>query len=119
MPFSLAEIANDPDFGQEFTILRSSGFFGSGGWQDAVTEVPAYGVICVADDEALAQVPEGDRVSGSMQVISASPIYETQEGRSGLSDKIGWNGCTYRVQNVAPWKDFGFNSAILVRIKGS
>ena len=119
MPFSLADIANDPDLGQEFTILRSSGFFGAGGWQDAVTEVPAYGVICVADDEALQQVPEGDRVAGSLQAISESPIYETQEQRAGLSDKIGWNGCTYRVQSVAPWKDFGFYSAILVRIQGS
>lgn len=118
MPFSLSDIANDPDLGQEIVILRSNGFFGAGGWRDNVTQIPEYGVVVVADDETLAQVPEGDRVAGSMQLIAPCPIYETKAVRSGLSDKIVWNGSTYRVQRVAPWKDFGYWAAILVRMEG-
>jgi hypothetical protein len=119
MPFSLVDVARDPDLAQQFTILRSKGFFGAGGWQDAVIQVPSYGVIGIADDEALVQIPEGDRVTGSLQLVCEFQIYETQEKRDGLSDKIGWNSNTYRVQSVAPWKDFGFWSAILVRIQGA
>lgn len=119
MPFSLSELANDSDLGQPILILRTAGSFAAGGWQaGAIQQIPGFGVITIADDEALAQIPEGDRVSGSLQLISAQPIYETQAARAGISDKIQWNGNSYRVQSVGPWRDFGFYAAILARMTG-
>jgi hypothetical protein len=124
MPFTLTEIVNDPDLAQAFTLFRSTGQYVAGGWANTVTQIPSYGVITVASEEALDMVPEGDRVSGSMHVLTAARLYETHEAgvagkNGGLSDQIQWNGQMYRVQAVAPWKDFGFWSAVFVRMTGS
>ncbi|HJX53168.1 MAG TPA: hypothetical protein VJ801_10420 [Polyangia bacterium] len=119
MAFSLSEIADDPDLGTSFLIIRTTGSFAAGGWVAGTpVQIPASGVIAVAEDEALLQIPEGDRVAGAMQLISSQQIYETQATRAGISDKVLWNGNYYRVVGVAPWADFGFWSAVMVRMSG-
>lgn len=119
MPIDLSEVVNDSDLGQCFQILRTTGQPGLGGFQtSAPTAIQAFGIIEIADPEALRQVPEGDRVVGSLRVITATPIYETLAQNSAISDEIRWNGSRYRVQSVEPWKMNGFRSAILVRMKG-
>jgi hypothetical protein len=119
MPLDLSEIVNDPDLSQDVVVIRSMGSFGLGGWKEQSVSVAACGIIMPADDQALSQVPEGDRVGGSLQFISAQRIYPTHAGQqAGISDKIQWQGETYKVQSVAPWVDNGFWSAILVRQPG-
>jgi hypothetical protein len=139
MAFDLSEVVSDPDLGDDFLILRSSGSFGAGGWiQGPIEEIPAFGVIQPAEDEALAMVPEGDRVTGSLQVFTAQPIYETLAERrerrpndpdwtsdnrgapaqAALSDKIRWHGHLYRILAVQKWRDYGYFGAILVRLTG-
>ena len=116
----LSEIVNDPDLGQPFTITRTTGEFAAGGWQaDAPTLIPAFGVITVASDEALQQVPEGDRVAGSMMVFTQTPIYQTLVNQSGISDTLVWRGNTYRVQAAGPWEDYGYYQAIIARMTGA
>ena len=119
MPFSLARVANRRSFGQPITILRSTGAFGLGGWKETTVQISAFGIIAPAADEAIAQLPEADRVTGSLQLIIQQPVFETQIERQGTSDRVQWNGNVYRVAGVAPWKDFGFYSAILVRVTGA
>lgn len=120
MSLDLSEIPNDPDLGIELTIIRTPGYSGVGGWQTTTPlSIPAWGIWAVADDEALAQVPEGDRVTGAMQFITATQIFETTLSRSQTSDQINWCGDSYRVQKVGPWKMNGFYSAILVRETGA
>lgn len=119
MALDLSEVAGDPDLGDEFFILRSTGQFGQGGWQILnVARIFAFGVIAIAEPDALQMVPEGDRVTGALQVICPQQLYPTQESRSGTSDQIEWNGSKYRVQAPSPWKKNGFCSAILLRMKG-
>lgn len=119
MLIDFADIANDPDLGDEITIIRSDGSFGAGGWiPGQPSNIQACGVIGIADDEALAQVPEGDRVTGSLQLVTATPIFPTLANKSGTSDQILWLNNTYRVQASQPWKHAGFWSAILVRMSG-
>lgn len=119
MPFDLSEVVLNPDFAQDVTITRSSGSFGEGGWINTSSTIYAKGTIVVADSRALQQIPEGDRVVGSMQLLIDIQIYETSAARGGLSDQIVWRGDNYRVQKVDPWGDFGFWSAILVRMEGA
>ena len=120
MPFvNLSEVVNDPDLGETFVILRTKGSFGLGGWiAEVPQQVPAYGVVQPADDEALAQVPEGDRVEGAMQIYCQQPIYETLAKESGISDKVRWHGSTYRVSRRSRWEEFGYYGALLTRIEG-
>lgn len=118
----LGDLCNDPDFCQPggVTIIRTRGAFVAGGWQAAApVNVASSGTIVPADAEALNQIPEADRVDGSLQFLTSQPIYETLEKLGAISDKLQWNGNLYRVQSVTPWKDFGFYSAILVRMSGA
>jgi hypothetical protein len=119
MPLDLSEVTNDPDLGSPVVIIRTTGAFAAGGWkQNEPTEILAFGVVSIADDEALAQVPEGDRVIGALEFVTAQHIYPTLAGKSGTSDKIRWLGNLYRVVSIQPWKHMGFFSAILVRMTG-
>lgn len=104
-----------------FTILRTVGYFGPGGWQTSgpANKIQAWGVIGIAEPEALRQVPEGDRVAGAIQIVTTTPIYETLVKTSATSDHVMWQGDLYRVQSVERWKHFGFYSAILVRMTGT
>jgi hypothetical protein len=120
MPFNLSAVTQRFSLSQSFTILRTTGSFAAGGWQaDAPTEIPAVGVIVPADAKALAQVPEADRVTGSLQIICEQKLHTTSERSSTISDKVRWHGDIYRVTSLLPWNDFGFYSAILVRVTGS
>lgn len=117
--WSLAEIGNDSDMGEPVTIVRSSGSFAAGGWSNTTSTINSWGVVAVAEDEALRQIPEADRVEGALMLVSALPVYETLESRSGLSDQIIWNGNNYRVVRLGPWSDFGYYHVILMRMTGS
>lgn len=117
---NLAEVVTDPDFAQSFTLNRSSGSFGLGGWQDRQTLVTMYGVIQPATARDLEQLPEGDRVKGTMLFHSIYPMYTTHmnDGQAGISDVIQWGGDNWRIAYVWPWQDFGFYKAAAVRLEG-
>jgi hypothetical protein len=119
MPFYLGDVTQDPEMASCFTVLRTTGIFAAGGWQKrAEVEIQMYGVVAVADDEALSQVPEGDRVTGSLQILTDQPLYETLISNSGISDKVFWNGNMYRVISRQPWTGFGYWSVIVSRMTG-
>ena len=121
MPFSLKAICDDPLLSQNVTIIRSQGGqFGSGGFKPAApVNIPARGVLEIADSKRMQMVPEGDRITGSIEFITKTRVYTTSEALEGISDQIQWRGNMYRVTTVAQWGDFGFWSATLVRMTGS
>jgi len=116
---NVAELANDPDFAQAFTILRSSGGkFVSGVWQNNQTTIQSYGPISVAKARDLEMIPEGDHVVGAMVFWSAQPLYATNgSGANGeVSDILLWNDHQWRVMTVSQYKDYGFYRAVAVRM---
>ena len=124
---SLSDVVNDPDFAQNFSVIRSTGNFVAGGYQTTSVTVPFYGIITVASDEDLQMVPEGDRVTGAMLFHSSQQIYTTQidpaanpssPNQQYIADKIIWRGLTYRVIKISPWVDFGYWRAIGIREGG-
>lgn len=124
MPINLSAVVMDAHLAECFTILRSSGQWAPGGWVEGpVTSIPVFGVITVADAKALEMVPEGDRITGSLQVFCNQAIYTTavdaRPDAPAVSDRIKWRGCIYRVQNVSNWCSWGFYSAIAVRMEGA
>lgn len=120
MPVDLSEAVLDADLGSAVTIIRQTGSYAAGGWQVLSTQhIPAWGILGIASPESLEMIPEGDRVSGSIEFVTNQPIYETLAAVSGISDKIMFNGNMYRVQSVAPWSMNGFFDAILVRMTGA
>ena len=117
---SLTRVASSPAFAQAFTVNRSVGTFEEGGYQFTTTAIPFYGIIQPGSESDLAQVPEGDRVTGMMGFISEERMYKTYVDKSvsGIGDQITWRGQNYKVIAVTPWRDFGFWKAIASRQAG-
>jgi hypothetical protein len=111
---------NSPAFAQAYTVNRSSGTFQQGGYVSITTAIAFYGIVQPATEYDLAQVPEGDRVTGMLGFISEFPMYKTHvfENQSGIGDTITWRGQLYRVVAVVVWGDFGFFKAIAARLSG-
>lgn len=120
MPFSIAEVVNDPDFAQSFTITRSQGGqWVLGKWGNATVSVAAWGSIQPPNPEELEQVTEGDRVLGMVAIHTTQPIYETNVDLTfGISDIVSWHNQNYRVVKVYPWQDYGYWKALAVRMSG-
>jgi hypothetical protein len=125
MPFSLEEVVNDEELGNCFTIYRSSGHFGAGGWiEDSVTQITAFGTVAVGDEQAIKAFPEGDRITGAVVLFTETPIYPTlatqpPNGGPILADKILWLGQMYRVHAIQPWRNFCYSGALLQRMTGT
>lgn len=114
---NIAEIVNDPDFAQAFTILRSTGSWVNGTWTPATSSLPAFGVVEPASSKDLKMVPEGDINSEPMSFYSSAPIYTTRnEGTPAASDILVWRSQNFRVLNVFEYEDFGYYHAIAVRM---
>jgi hypothetical protein len=120
MPFDMSDIVNDPDFAQAFTVTRSFGRFAAGGWQEVnTTTLSMWGALVPLNEKELLQLPEGDRVKGSIKVYCSSELFVTHANApSGVSDKITWKGEEYRIASLMPFMDYGFWSVIAVRITG-
>jgi hypothetical protein len=120
MPFSIAQVVNDPAFAQSFTITRSKGGqFKLGRWINATQTVASWGSIQPPSPEELEMVPEGDRVTGMIVIHSSQPIYETNVNlTNGISDLVTWHDNQYRVMKVLPWQDYGYWKALAVRMSG-
>jgi hypothetical protein len=112
----ISEIVSDPDLAQPFTIKRSTGQFALGGYQTAVQEIQAFGVIRPTNTVDLEIVPEGDRVLGMMTFWSATEMHTTST--AGTSDVLSYRGDDYRVLQVMPSGDFGYWKAIGARKSG-
>jgi hypothetical protein len=118
MPFNQSVAITNPDVAQSYTIQRTTGAFVLGGYTTVdTTMIPAYGVITVAAPKDLRQVPEGDRVEGSMLFFATQEIMETRP--SGLSDTILWRGDNYKIVKVWPYGDYGYWKACGVRVVGN
>ncbi len=116
---NVSALLSDPDFAQPLTINRATGAFVLGGFTSTPAAISAGGVVDVASERELAQVPEGDRVTGAMAFYVAVPVYLTQAGQTTApSDTITWRGDTYRLVKIWPYADYGYYKAVGVRMSG-
>lgn len=117
---NVSEVVLDDDFVQPFTVFRSSGQQGPDGWINTEAQLTLHGVVSVARARDLQMVPEGDRVGGAMVFHSTLPIYTTRVNPDqGISDVILWRGERYKVSTLLPYVDYGYYSAVAVRLLGA
>ena len=120
---NLSRVLNSPRMRQTFTIFRSSGHFGAGGWiEDTPEEIESFGIVWPSTAREILQVPEGDRALGMMTFATTVPLYTTRvEGvtAAGTSDQIEWKDELYRLISILPFTDYGFNVAVGARISGA
>jgi hypothetical protein len=116
----MSEIVNDPDLAQPFQIIRKSGgTYTAGVWSEISTTITSSAVISVAKSTDLLQLPEADRIAGTMVFHSTQPIYETSQTRGATSDILIWRGDKYRVSNAFPYDDYSYVKVFAVRMQGS
>lgn len=114
---NVAEIVNDSDFAQQYTVYRKTGEWDRGSYITTESAISFYGTVTVATPHDIVQTAEGDRIQGDMCFYSTQEIFKTRE--QGTSDEIVWNGDRYRIYSVAPWKDYGYYKSIGCRMKGN
>jgi hypothetical protein len=122
---TIGEIITDPDFSQRFVVVRSTGSWIKGLWTEgSVTNVTMTGTVTNPTPRDLDQVDVADRVQGTMVFHSREPLYVTRAGAgtkkdpNAISDKIIWRGEYYKLSGVSVYADYGYYSAVGVRIKG-
>ena len=118
---NLAEVITDPDFCQDFIVYRSNGSFVDGRWTEGTpTTITMTGIIQVASEKELVQIPEGDQIQGAMVFYSTQPFALTHTSKPpGISDKAMFRGEYYKLYQDADWGDYGFYKAIGARTQGS
>lgn len=114
-----ADVVEDPDIAEPFTIQRQTGQFGQGGWIPGLpTIIPAFGVVSMAKAKDLDMIPEGDLVSESIVVHTTTEMFVTNAEHSGTSDLLVWQGTTYRIMNVGNFSNRNYWKAIACRLAG-
>lgn len=118
---NLSSVIHSSRLSQDYTILRSSGVWENGEFikNGIPSMLQFHGIITVATERDLQKVPEGNRQTGAMKILSTEPIYVTgQLEENGFSDVLVWNNEKYQIVAVFPDKDYGFYRGICTRLSG-
>lgn len=116
----LSEAVTDPDMAESFVILRATGQFGLGGWQqNAPVAIPGFGVVSIAKAQDMEMIPEGDRISGSIVIHSTQELLLTNEDTNQMADQVVWMGDVYRVYASGDYGNRNFFTALAARKKGN
>ena len=118
---NLSSVIHSSRLSQDYTILRSSGVWENGEFikNGIPSMLQFHGIITVATERDLQKVPEGNRQTGAMKILSTEPIYVTgQLEENGFSDVLVWNNEKYQIVAVFPDNDYGFYRGICTRLSG-
>ena len=115
----LSDVVSDPDLANEYTISRSTGGFGEGGWIDTRDSIPAFGVVSIANERDLEELPEGARVHEARVFHSTQNMFLVNETNSNLSDILIFNGVKYLAIKSSDYSNFGYYRCIATRMAGN
>lgn len=117
--FNLSRVTKGP---HKFTVIRSTGEFviGGNGWNEGTPkEFEVDGLATPTSSKDINQLPEGDRITESYTFYTDMPLNVTHaDGEAGTSDKISYNGSTYKLVQIRSFLSFGYNKAVGVRLAG-
>lgn len=102
----VSELMSDPDFARAFTIKRQTPGMQEGETVTTSSDIAAIGALQPASPFEINQLPEGDRLTNVIVVVSNTEIKATP----GSPDVIVIGSSLYRVIKVEPragyWKAF-------------
>jgi hypothetical protein len=106
----ISELVTDPDFAQDFDVIRYTGAFASEGVYTQTPGAPLRltGSIQPASAKDTVQFQrEGERL-GNMITVFCDQELQASDAKGQNSDVIVWRGSQYRVVQCRPWVDFGY-----------
>ena len=115
----LSDVVSDPDLSDNYTILRSTGGFVAGGWADTRTPIPAFGVVSIASEKDLENLPEGARVREARVFHSTQQMFLVNETNRNLSDILVFNGTKYLAYSAKDYSNFGYYQCVASRMEGN
>lgn len=115
---NVGELITDPDFCQDFTVIRKAGSWNEGRFETTETTIDSYGII---DPQTTTEVqfnPDGALIHGIIKVYTHMPLYTTRKFtpiigdtstvQGYISDRINWSGHYYIVLEEDNYKDYGY-----------
>jgi len=118
----------DPNMAEAFTIIRSSGAWGAGGWQQTgQRRITAHGVVSVASAKQMDTLSEADTIHGAIVINTRTQVFGTHIAAAGpddtntpgTADIIIWRDQQYRVVTTNPYRTRGYWWVIAGRMLGA
>lgn len=105
----VSELMSDPDFCDDYTIQRPSGFMDEGEWvENGFTSIDTYGPIQPAPSESkLALMPDGSRLDQGIVCWNSEEMV-IDDSDAKRSDVIVYKGQMYRVVAQKDWSSNGY-----------
>lgn len=122
---NVSHAVNDPRFSQSFKVFRKSGEWIKGRFvEEEEKEISFIGVITPSKPKEIEMIPEGDRVGGEITVHTTRKLFtthtiqdeESENEFEGTSDEIEWQGERYKLYQVNDYSQYGYYSAIGMRL---
>ena len=106
---NLGYLMTDPLFATPYTVLRRTGEYVEGEWEESeLEELQYYGPVQPATEREIEQLPEGDRQGSIMKFFCKPPNKLYISGDNGLSDEIMFAGRKYKIISVKDWERYGY-----------
>jgi hypothetical protein len=104
----VADVLDDPDFFDFFTVKRPAVSATVGGIAQTTTQTftKVAGVVTPAGAPDLMLLPEGSIETGVIQIITRFAL-QTGKGTGFSPDIVSWHGADYTVLNTDDWSGFG------------
>ncbi len=106
----LSELITDPDFCQEFSIIRTTGDYQNGIFVKEETEIKVTGIAEPVTGKDLDIQIESDRANNVMTFYTEEELKVSPDGT--LSDFILFKGKRYKLFQVSNYSDFGYYSGM-------
>lgn len=121
---NVAKAITDPRFSQSLKVYRKSGEWIKGRFIEIEKEISMIGVITPSKPKEIEMIPEGDRVGGEITIHTTRKLYTTRsidtaednEENQGTSDIIEWQSERYKLYQVNDYSQYGYYSAIGMRL---
>lgn len=102
----VTDIINDPDFAEQFTVVRTIRAVSSGGLAvDTSGNFYVSGIILPTPGARLMLFPESERSSGMIDVYTQFRLVPLTDQTA--ADQIVWHNKVYRVRTCEDWTDWG------------
>jgi hypothetical protein len=122
---NVSELIDDPDFCQPepFQVRRQSGQWINNRFVTTETLIPVSGIIVPMKTKDIVQLPQGDTITGAIEIFTHCPLQTTRLGSSGedgvIADEVTWNGEVYKIHKADDFTNYGYFYAVGVRKAGA